>query len=80
MPAKFNPQRLERVTRRWLDLAERRLAYYEDLYRSGRWRRYFSSEQQFALRMLDVVKATKAFRQAARMGTPQRDDGLRPAA
>jgi hypothetical protein len=80
VPAKFNPQRFERVTRRWLELAERRLAYYEDLDRTGRWRRYFPTEEHFAIRMLDVIKATKAFRHATASGTPQRGEGLRPAA
>jgi hypothetical protein len=80
VPAKFNPQRFERVTRRWLELAERRLAYYEDLYRSGRWRRYFPTEEHFAIRMLDVIKAAKAFREAAGETAPRREDGLRPAA
>ena len=50
MPA--NPQRFEKVTRRWLELAERRLASYEELYRSGRWRHYFPTQEHFAARML----------------------------
>jgi hypothetical protein len=78
MPANYNPHRFERVTRRWLDLAERRLAYYEDLYRSGRWRYYFPTQEHFAIRMLDVIKAAKAFRQAA--GAIEREGRLRPAA
>jgi hypothetical protein len=80
MPATFNPQRFERVTRRWLELAERRLVYYEDLYRSGRWRHYFPTQEHFAVRMLDVIKAAKAFRQAAGEAAPRREDSLRPAA
>ena len=80
MPANFNQHRFERVTRRWLELAERRLAYYEDLYRSGRWRHYLPTQEHFAIRMLDVIKAAKAFRQAADASAPQRDNGLRPAA
>jgi hypothetical protein len=76
MPATFNSQRFERVPRRWLQLAERRLAYYEELHRSGRWRPYIRTQEQFALRMLDV-KAAKAFQHKT---APQRDDSLRPAA
>ena len=71
-------ERFERLTRRWLDLSERRLAYYEALYRSGRWRRYFQSEEHFASRMLDVIKVAKLFRKI--VGARSRDDGLRPAA
>ena len=58
-------ERLERVTRRWLELAERRLVYYEELYRSGRWQHYFPTEAHFARRMLDVIKVAKAFRRIA---------------
>jgi hypothetical protein len=58
-------ERFERATRRCLDLAERRLAWYEALYRSGRWRHYFPTEAHFARRMLDVIKVVKAFRLVA---------------
>jgi hypothetical protein len=57
--------RLEKVTRQWLDLAERRLASYEDLYRTGRWRLYYPTEALFALRMLDVIKVVKTLRRVA---------------
>jgi hypothetical protein len=80
MPAIYKPQRFEKVTRRWLDLAERRLAYYEDLYRSGRWKHYFPTQEHFAVRMLDVIKATKAFRRVADETPSQQHDRLRPAA
>ena len=62
MPAGTNAPRLEMVTRKWLDLAERRLAYYEELYRTGRWALYFPTQELFAVRMLDVIKAVKTFR------------------
>jgi hypothetical protein len=70
--------RLEKVTRRWLDLAERRLAYHEELYRSGRWRHYFPTEAHFARRMLDVIKVTKAFQRLLR--EPAVEERLRRAA
>ena len=62
MPAGTNTPRLEKVTRKWLDLAERRLASYEELYRSGRWRHYYPTEALFAVRMLDVIKVVKTLR------------------
>jgi uncharacterized repeat protein (TIGR03809 family) len=31
-------------TRKWHALAERRRAYFVELYRSGRWRRYYGEE------------------------------------
>jgi hypothetical protein len=34
------------IARQWRGLAERRRAYYIELYRSGRWRRYYT-EQEF---------------------------------
>jgi hypothetical protein len=71
-------ERLERVTRRWLDLAERRLVYHEELYRSGRWRHYFPTEAHFARRMLDVIKATKALQRLVR--APAAGEAIRRAA
>jgi hypothetical protein len=65
MPAGTNAPRLEKVTRKWLDLAERRLASYEELYRSGRWALYYPTQELFAVRMLDVIKAVKTLRRAA---------------
>jgi len=55
---------LEKIARRWHDLAEQRLAYYTDLYRSGRWQHYYTQEV-FAARMLDVIEDAKKWRQLA---------------
>ncbi len=75
--------RLNVITRQWHALAERRLAYFTELYRSGRWRRYYAQEH-FALRMLDVIKAAKAWNDLAERSWNEppvkRDDDLRPAA
>ncbi len=75
--------RLNEISRQWHALAERRLAYFTELYRSGRWQRYYAQEH-FALRMLDVIKAAKAWGELADRswnGLPiKRDDDLRPAA
>ena len=85
--------RLEIIARQWHDLAERRLAHFSELYRSGRWTRYYSKEH-FALRMLNVITAAKIWRDLAsrswtdhswtdRSKTEQpvaRDDDLRSAA
>lgn len=69
------------VARKWLDLAERRVDHYQDLYRSGRWRYYYASEEDFAVRMLDVIRAAKNFARIAGVpdpAAPQQD--LQPAA
>ena len=88
MPAMQGEARLEVVTRHWHALAERRLAYFNELYRSGRWARYYSKEH-FALRMLDVIQAARTWRELAdrswanRSSAEQpvaRDDDLRSAA
>jgi uncharacterized repeat protein (TIGR03809 family) len=83
MPAMQGAPRFDRVVRQWRDLAERRLKDYTELYRSGRWQHYYTQEQ-FRLRMRDVIKAVKIWRELAdrrRIEQPAvRDDELRPAA
>ena len=74
---------LDRIARQWHALAERRLAYFTELYRSGRWQIYYSQEH-FALRMLDVIRAAKFWGEIAGRVPDERpavrDDELRPAA
>ncbi len=88
MPATQGEPRLDEIARKWRDLADRRLAYFTELYRSGRWKHYYTQER-FALRMLDVIKAAKIWGELAErpQGQPPlagqigaRDDQLRPAA
>jgi hypothetical protein len=83
---------LKDIARRWHGLAERRLAYYDDLYRSGRWRRYYPTQEQFAARMLDVIRVARAYQkmvvdspsivphQEPLRSAPPRREPLRPAA
>jgi len=85
--------RLDEIARRWRDLADRRLGYFTELYRSGRWKRYYS-EESFAARMRDVIKAVKLWRDLADRSLanqilleesfsrpqPARNDRMRPAA
>jgi hypothetical protein len=40
--------------RKWLRLAERRRAYFVELYRSGRWTRHYD-EESFKQHMLEVI-------------------------
>ena len=82
MPAVQGGPRLDEIARKWHDLAERRLAYFTELYRSGRWKHYYTQER-FALRMLDVIKAAKVWGELAAPAANSRrcrDDELRPAA
>lgn len=78
--------RLQSIARKWHDLAERRLNYYTELYRSGRWKHYFT-EDRFAVRMLEVIEGAKRWRDLAGRPRSERpegasfqDDNMRPAA
>ncbi len=73
MPHVPGAPRFDLIARKWHALAERRLAFYEELYRSGRWTLYYDSRPQFARHMLDVIKATKIWAKLAGE-TPRADD------
>jgi len=78
MSAELTSNALERIARRWCDLAERRRAYFIELYRSGRWKHYYS-EEQFRSRMRDVLQAARKWDELA--GQNEAGEGvLRPAA
>lgn len=83
MQALPSRQRLEQIALKWHDLAQRRLDYYTELYRSGRWRHYYTQER-FAVRMLDVINAARKWRDLAGLPPAEQasrhDDSLRPAA
>jgi uncharacterized repeat protein (TIGR03809 family) len=44
----------ERTAGKWRVLAEQRCAHFDDLYRSGRWKRYYT-EQEFLVVLRDAV-------------------------
>ena len=67
----------DELSRRWHELAERRLVYFTELYRSGRWKRYYASEEHFAVRMLDVIRAAKVWASLAGR-TPTSTPGSMP--
>lgn len=93
MPAIPTAPRLDEIARKWSDLADRRLAYFTELCRSGRWKHYYTPDD-FLMRMRDVIKAAKIWSDlAGRPVTDQlsaeqvldqqpgaRDDRMRPAA
>ena len=83
MPHIAGGPRFDIMARKWHALAQRRLLYYSELYRSGRWTHYFASREAFAARMLDVIRATKAWAKlAGEQPAPAIADldDLRPAA
>ena len=59
----------DRIPPQWLALAERRLDYYTELYRNGRWR-YYYTEEYFVALMKDVVQAVGAWRELANRALP----------
>lgn len=65
MPAAQGAGPFDDLSRRWHDLAERRLAYFAEFHRSGRWRLYYRTEQQFAARMLEVINAARIWARLA---------------
>ena len=73
MPHVPGAPRFDLIARKWHDLAERRLAFYAELYRSGRWTLYYDSREQFARHMLDVIKAAKVWAKLAGE-TPRAED------
>jgi uncharacterized repeat protein (TIGR03809 family) len=60
------------TVRKWHMLAERRRRYYVELYRSERWRRYFT-EEAFLLRMRDVIQNVETWANILERMTEPRD-------
>lgn len=77
MPAVQGGQLFDDITRRWHALAERRLAHYEELYRSGRWRHYFRTQENFAQHMLDVIRVAKIWAELAGQQPPSQPDSVK---
>jgi uncharacterized repeat protein (TIGR03809 family) len=81
MPAMQGGSPLDEISLKWRDLAQRRLAYFTELYRSGRWKHYYTPEA-FTERMRDVVKAANAWSHLAERATAEQmlaEDLLDPA-
>ena len=58
--------------RKWHALAERRRRHYVELYRSERWRRYFS-EEAFLLLMRDAIQNVETWAKILERMTDTRD-------
>jgi uncharacterized repeat protein (TIGR03809 family) len=71
-PPPINPAKpFEQIALRWSNLADRRVAYYTELFLSGRWKHYFT-EQELLQRMLDVKKSAVEWDELARNMAPKR--------
>jgi hypothetical protein len=74
MPHVPGAARFDLIARKWHALALRRLRFYDELYRSGRWTLYYASRQLFAQHMLDVIKAAKIWAKLANEPPPADKD------
>jgi uncharacterized repeat protein (TIGR03809 family) len=52
------------LAQRWRDLAERRRSHFVELYRSGRWKHYYT-EAEFASRLREVFQAAETWEKLA---------------
>jgi uncharacterized repeat protein (TIGR03809 family) len=54
----------ELLSHKWRELAERRRAHFIELYRSGRWKHYYT-EEDFILRLREAFAAVDAWARLA---------------
>lgn len=72
------PQRRDDIARRWQRLAERRRDHLLELYRTGRWRRYYSEDQLMA-EMREAVREIRAWEAIGKATTAQPNrEAMRP--
>ena len=50
---------LDTVSHKWRRLAERRQAHLVELFHSGRWKHYYTTEERFLRSMRDAVSLTE---------------------
>ena len=50
----------DQLAQKWRGLAERRSEHFAELYRTGRWRRYYT-EDQFLTQMREAVRAAETW-------------------
>lgn len=65
MPIPRPVRPFDQLAQEWRDLADRRREHFAELYRSGRWRHYYT-EDQFLAQMREVVRAAEAWARIAK--------------
>ena len=65
------PFAMDQAALKWRDLAERRRAHFVDLYKSGRWKHYYTDEQ-FVVRIREAIAAANRWAEVA----PRPEDRL----
>jgi len=71
--------RFDEVAKKWHALAKRRREHFVELYRSGRWRRYYT-EEAFLARMREVVQGAEEWGALANPDANKKDDNKSEAA
>jgi uncharacterized repeat protein (TIGR03809 family) len=61
MSAQQPARSLDAVACKWRDLAERRRAHLFEMYRSGRWKHYYRTEDEFFTRMHQAMRDVEAW-------------------
>ena len=64
MTTRQYPFAMDNAARKWRDLAERRRAHFVDLYRTGRWKHYYTDEQ-FVVCMREAIAAAERWAEIA---------------
>jgi uncharacterized repeat protein (TIGR03809 family) len=64
MTTRQYPDAMGQTAQKWRSLAERRQAHFVELYKTGRWRHYYTDEQ-FATRMREAVFAVHRWAEIA---------------
>ena len=72
MPAMPGAPFFNEISRKWLDLAEHREKYFNELFRNGRWQHYYTMES-FARLMHDVRKAVADWKKLASQAAGKND-------
>ena len=75
MTTRQYPFAMDSVALKWRNLADRRQAHFVDLYKTGRWKHYYTHEQ-FVACMRQAIAATERWAQIA----PRPEDYRREAA
>jgi uncharacterized repeat protein (TIGR03809 family) len=75
MTTRHYPFATDDAARKWRDLAERRRSHFVELYKSGRWKRYYT-EENFIARMRQAVVIADRWAAIA----PRPEDAVRQAA
>jgi uncharacterized repeat protein (TIGR03809 family) len=70
MPERQVPRPYDHLAHKWCDLADRRREHFVDLYRSGRWKHYYT-EEEFLIRIREAISAADTWHQIASNARPE---------